>query len=275
MTKPSAFTSVCICLVLAPGAMALAGAGGGQSSSRAQETPAWSVYIDPARQPATGASVPTQNRGDAAITRIAQSTQEWNWGELLAGRTYRGAMTLANQCKTDVRVGLFAYGLPDLLIPPTATIPAGGSIGVPYRIRPTATATSADAIRGEVVVWLPPGTDATCPSFRLVHNVSGRSRAATPQDEAIEKAMVAHQRRADACMQWWLFGEAPADRTEAECTPLVRRAAIRARQLLASESPALKPALSRLPADQAIGAMSMTELRALRRDFAAAIETSK
>jgi hypothetical protein len=273
MTKPSSFTSVCICLVLIPGAIALAGTGLGQSSSRTQP-PAWSIYIDPARQPATGPAVSGDSRPDAPTTRIAQTAQEWKWGELLVGRTYRGAMTLSNQCTSDVRVGLFAYGLPDLLIPPTATIPAGRSIGVPYRIRPSAAAT-ADAIRGEVVVWLPPGTDATCPPFRLVHTVSGRARPATPQDEAVEKAMVARQRTADACMQWWLFGEAPAGRTEAECAPLVRRAAIRARQLLASESPALKPALSRMPTDEAIGAMSMTDLRALRRDFAAAIETSK
>ncbi|HEY7501183.1 MAG TPA: hypothetical protein VH740_21860 [Vicinamibacterales bacterium] len=273
MTRPSPLASAFICVLLVPSAIAL-GAAGRQSATQTQEKAAvWSIYFDPARKTATGTADSAQNRTDAEITRIAQRTREWKWGDLLAGRTYRGAVTLSNQCKNDVRVGIFAYGLPDLLIPPTATIPAGGRIGLPYRIRPTAD--TNQTIRGELVVWLPPGTDPECRAFRLVHDVSGQVRAATPKDEVVEKAMLALQRTAEGCIQWWLTGEKPTDRTEAECAPIVRRAAIRARQLMDREEPAVRAAASRLPTIDAIGAMSIAELRALRRDFATALAPSK
>jgi hypothetical protein len=273
MTRPSPLTSAFICVLLVPGPIAPEAAGRQSPTPTQEKAAVWSVYFDPARKTATGTSDSAQNRPDAQITRIAQTTREWKWGELLVGRTYRGALTLSNQCKKDIRVGIFAYGLPDLLVPPTATIPANGRIGLPYRIKPTAD--TSQTIRGELVVWLPPGTDPDCPAFRLVHDVSGQVRAATPKDEALEKGMLAFQRTAEGCIQWWLTEEKPTDRTEAECAPIVRRAAIRARQLMDREEPAVRAAASRLPTIDAIVAMSIAELRALRRDFATVLATSK
>jgi hypothetical protein len=274
--KRSSGIRACTWAVLLSGPIVLTGAGGpGQAAGSPVQGPVvWSVYVDPLRPPTTPAAADSKaSSPDASTRRIAQTTQAWNWGDLVIGRTYRGEITLSNQCKTDQRVGLFVTGLPDLLIQPTATIPAGGNLAVPYRIVVTAPAGASDAIRGEVVVWLPSMSDSACPSIRIVHEVSGRARAATPADVATEKALLAHELVTDACARWWMLGEKPADRTESECAPIIRRISVRVRERIERFALATPEALSKVPAAQAINSMSMTELIAVRRDFAAALGT--
>lgn len=197
-----------------------------------------------------------------------QATQEWHWGELVAGSTYRGEIELSNRCATGIRVGLVADDLPDLLIQSTATIPGGRTIGVPYRITPTARPESEGAIRGRLVVWFRSPSDEVCPSFRLVHDVSARVRAATPADETIEKATAT---LAGACVQWWRTQVKPADRSDGECAPLIRRLIAGSRHVFERDRPDARTALSALPSADAMANMSMAQLSALRREFAAAL----
>jgi hypothetical protein len=278
MPRYSSMTSICAALALLPAGIVLASPGGrGQAANQPpQEALRWSVYTDPVSRMASAvAGEKPAAPSDAPSKPIAQSTQTWNWGDIVIGRTYRGEIELSNQCATKVRVGLFAYGLPDLLIQPTATIPAGGAVGIPYRIRVTAPPASSDVIRGRLVVWFPSPSDETCASFRLVHEVSGRVRVATSEDEALEKTMRARERVAEGCVEWWLGRDRPADRTEAECLPIIRRVAVRVRQLAERDQVLTGAALTRLPAAGAIGSMSMTELAALRREFAALVNPQK
>ncbi len=62
----------------------------------------------------------------------AEQRVEWNWGELIYGRTYRGVITLQNPCTTEQTVLLGTEGAPELTIDRFVRLPPRTVVKVPY-----------------------------------------------------------------------------------------------------------------------------------------------
>jgi hypothetical protein len=95
----------------------------------------------------------------------------WNWGELVAGQSYGGSITITNLCSAARPVGIFVSGLPNLLIPLEATIPANGQVELSYLI--DAPSGKAGNVTGQLAVWAPAGSDPNCSASRVAYQVNG------------------------------------------------------------------------------------------------------
>jgi hypothetical protein len=200
----------------------------------------------------------------AAVIDVAEVRQAWNLGPLVAGRTYDGAITLANRCASPARVGIFTYGLPDLQVPPVATIPAGRALDVPFRMAAKPPADGSGVVRGQVVFWMASGSDEACAPVRVVFDTTAGIRAATALDEAREQKLRADDVAMDGCVTDVAAGPSPARPSEAECVAMLRGALKSMRSALERDGLTTPSSLSALPAVATIDTMSPSELQTLR-----------
>lgn len=218
---------------------------------------------------------------------VDDQRSQWNWGELIYGRTYRGVLALENRCATEQVVLIDAKGAPGLSIDRFVKLPPRQRVQVPYRISPVSIdgRPMNDEVRGEMIVWHPSGATAECPDHRLVRRIVGRVRMPEFRDAAREAAAADAAALESVCRVWWIRGVHPgpslakapmgdalrralATSSEAECSPVVR---LDSRLLLQSLEPEVRrrpEAWRWLPDEAAIARSSMSELIAFRRRIA-------
>ena len=221
----------------------------------------------------------------SAQTPIAGQQSDWSWGELIYGRTYRGEITLQNQCTTEQTVLIGTERAPELEIDRFVRLPPRTVVKVPYLIAPRHIEGRLmnDEIRGEVVIWHSRDAASNCPAYRLVRRVSGRARMPELRDAGREAAAADDAALTGVCRVWWIRGSNPAPMlskakvgdavqtalttvNESQCAPIARSSARLLRQNVLGELAPLQPsAWNWMPTDTIIDRSSMADLVAFRR----------
>ncbi len=209
---------------------------------------------------------------------IRRAMGDWDWGELVYGRTYNTKLTLTNQCASAETVTITKVDLPYLTAPEKVTIPGKSSVELALSIvtppPPNITFLTGHEnipeggifvdITGDsemLKVWHPWNGD--CLPKRETYKVTGHIH----YDDADTDKDPGPQRLATVgpCRVWWNTGERPAQ-AEKDCTLEFRTFALHYREKViqgfASRDPA---AWAWLPVSGEIREMTAAALLAMKQ----------
>lgn len=143
------------------------------------------------------------------VPRVGEQRVDWNWGELLYGRSYRGTLSIENKCGTTQKLLIDTAGAPELRIDRFVTLPPQSVSKLPYRITPRQLPGRLldGEVRAELIVWHPRGAD--CAAYRVQYHITGRARLPSFHDAAREWEAAKSAAVDAACRLWWLRGEVP------------------------------------------------------------------
>jgi hypothetical protein len=232
---------------------------------------------DPTKDP--GADITDPNKSGQSDVLVLGGVGEWPWGELVYDQKYPTRLTVKNDCWSAETVGIFVNELPYISLPASVTVPPRSTRDVPFTINTpppppiplgvpgTPKFHAADAfidVKGSVVLWHPWRFDPECKPMREEYKVAGHIHFQPASgDEGGGAERIASP---DACQVMWNTGLRPANLgKEQDCTDAIRKLAFEYRtRVLQALVDRDRATWAWLPAPEAIGAMSIEDLLAMK-----------